>query len=111
VQRARLCILAAVAIALPLVAGACGDDSSSGGTLPPLITTTTSTTIDVTTTTTPEFYEIQSGDTLDKIATKFGVSRDALIAINGITDPDHIEVGQRLQIPPLDAAVVTTTLG
>lgn len=96
---------------LPLIAGACGDDTSSGGTLPPIISTTTTTTIFVTTTTVPEFYTVEAGDTLDKIATKFGVTRDALMAANGITDPDHVELGEKLTIPAPGAAVTTTIEG
>lgn len=105
--RARLGLLAGVAVAASIVAGGCGDDTTSGGTLPPIITTTTSTTLPATTTTTV-FYDIQPGDTLDKIAARFGVTRDALIAKNNITDPDHIEVGQRLEIPPQVAATTTS---
>lgn len=96
---------------LPVMASACGDDSSSGGTLPPIITTTTTTTILQTTTTMPEFYTVQSGDTLDKIAAKFGVTRDELMAANGITDPNHVELGEELRIPPPAPATTTTVAG
>ena len=109
VKRARLGLLAGFFIALPMVATACGDDASTGGTLPPIITTTTTTTVVTTTTTIPQFYTVQSGDTLDKIADKFGVTRDALMAINGITDPDHIELGEELQIPPPAPETTTTS--
>ena len=109
-KRARLGLLAGFFIAVPLVATACGDDASTGGTLPPIITTTTTTTVLATTTTLPEFYTVQSGDTLDKIATMFGVTRDALMAINGITDPDHIELDEKLKIPsPASETADTTT--
>ena len=91
-----------------MLATACGGDASSGGTLPPIITTTTITTIITTTTTIPQFYTVQSGDTLDKIAKMFGVTRDALMAINGITNPDYIELGEELQIPSPTAGVTTT---
>jgi LysM repeat protein len=99
--------MAVAAVALPLIAGACGDDASSGDTLPPIHTTTTTTTLNVTTTTILLTYDIQSGDSLGKIAATFGVSIDELMALNGITDPDHIEVGQTLKIPP---PLPTTTL-
>ncbi len=111
VVRVRLGLLAAVAMVLPLIAGACGDDTSSGGTLPPIISTTTTTTIVETTTTVPQFYTVEAGDTLDKIATKFGVTRDALMAANGITDPDHVELGEKLTIPPPAPATTTTLEG
>jgi LysM repeat protein len=44
-------------------------------------------------------YEVQRGDTLAEIAARFNVSLDALAAANGITNIDHIEVGQVLIIP------------
>jgi lysozyme len=100
--------LAIAAVLLPVTVAACGDDSESAGTLPPLLTTTTTTTILVTTTTTITYYVVQSGDTLSKIANRFSVDQADLMAINGITDPDHIEKGQELRIPPPKA--VTETL-
>jgi LysM repeat protein len=91
--------LALAAVLLPVFAAACGDDSESAGTLPPLLTTTTTTTLLVTTTTTVTYYVVQSGDTLSKIANRFGVDQAELMAVNGITDPDHVEKGQELRIP------------
>jgi LysM repeat protein len=44
-------------------------------------------------------YVVQSGDSLRAIARKFGTSVDALIALNGLQDPDSIRVGQRIQLP------------
>jgi LysM repeat protein len=104
---ARLGVMVAVAVLLTVGAAACGDDSGSADTLPPLITTTTSTTILATTTTTVSLYTIQSGDSLSKIAEKFNVDQAALMMLNGITDPDHIEAGQVLKIPPPIAATTT----
>ncbi len=48
---------------------------------------------------TPIHYVVQPGDTLFLIAQRFGVPLDALIAANGITNPDRIEVGQVIIIP------------
>ena len=109
VRRARLGLMALAASLLPLVAGACGDDASSKETLPPIFTTTTTTTLDVTTTTVLQVYEVQSGDSLGKIAERFGVTIAELMAANGLPDPDHIEVGQQLDIPPPTPVTTTST--
>jgi len=101
--------MSAAASLLPLAVVACGDDAKSTETLPPIFSTTTTTTLNVTTTTVLEVYEVQPGDGLGKIADQFGVTIDELIAANGITDPEHIEVGQRLKIPP-PATTTTTTV-
>jgi LysM repeat protein len=103
----RLVAMCAVAGVATLLA-ACGSDPSTSGTLPPIATTTTTTTTMVTTTTKPEYYRVQSGDTLSKIAKHFGVDPQDLMAANGITNPDHIEAGQKLKIPA--AKVVASTL-
>jgi LysM repeat protein len=76
------------------------DDASTLTTLPELTTTSTSTTTPVTTTTQAVFYEVQRGDTLFLISEKFGVRMDDLIALNEIENPDDIQAGQVLQIPP-----------
>ncbi|HVN15073.1 MAG TPA: GH25 family lysozyme [Anaerolineales bacterium] len=44
-------------------------------------------------------YTIKAGDNLTAIATKYGVTLDALIKLNNITNPNSISVGQVLQIP------------
>ncbi len=44
-------------------------------------------------------YTVQAGDTLSAIAARFGVSTDSLLAANGITNPDLLQVGQLLLIP------------
>ena len=47
----------------------------------------------------PERYMIQRGDTLWNISQKFGVSLDALIRANNLSDPSRIHPGQELIIP------------
>ena len=45
-------------------------------------------------------YAVQPSDILTSIADRFGVSLEELIAANNIIDPNSLEVGQILQIPP-----------
>lgn len=47
---------------------------------------------------TPEDYLVMPGDTLLRIASKFGIDVKALIALNGIDDADRIAPGQRLRL-------------
>lgn len=50
-------------------------------------------------TTTAGSYTVQSGDTPSGIARKLGVSTNALMSANGISDPRKMRVGQVLKIP------------
>lgn len=47
----------------------------------------------------PATYTVQPGDTLGIIASRYGVTVEALAAANGIVDVNRIEVGQVLAIP------------
>ncbi len=47
----------------------------------------------------PQTYTVQPGDTLGAIAQRFGVTVEAIVEANGITDPDLIAVDQELVIP------------
>ena len=87
---ARLGVLAGLAGLLPVAAAACGSDGVAVSTLPPIATTTTTTTIYITTTTVKEYYVVKKA---------FQVRLTDLMALNGITNADHIELGQELQIP------------
>lgn len=97
--RTRLALIAACAAASIVGAAGCGSDDQVAATLPPIETFATTTTTLAPTTTIQTSYVVQPGDTLQKIATKFGVTQADLINLNGLTDPDHIEAGQRLEIP------------
>lgn len=51
------------------------------------------------------FYLVKSGDTLWDIATRFGVSMEALQTANQITDPGQLVAGLALVIPGLEGFV------
>jgi LysM repeat protein len=44
-------------------------------------------------------YQVVSGDTLSRIAQRFSITVDAIVAANGIVNPNLIYVGQTLTIP------------
>jgi LysM repeat protein len=67
-------------------------------TLPPATPTTTSTALP-TPTPTPIVYAVQSGDIPEQIARKYGVTVEALLALNNLTDQSIIHEGQKLVIP------------
>jgi LysM repeat protein len=46
-------------------------------------------------------YVVQPGDTLSGLATEFGTTVDEIMAANGLTDPNALQVGQSLIIPSL----------
>jgi LasA protease len=47
----------------------------------------------------PQVYIVQPGDTLTAIAQRYGCDLDALIQANNITDPNTLQVGQKLEVP------------
>ncbi len=51
-------------------------------------------------------YVVQPKETLWRVAKRYGVSLDLLIEINGLKDPEAIEVGQVIILPcPVDRIV------
>lgn len=48
----------------------------------------------------PATYVVAEGDSLYAIALRFGVDLNALIELNGLSNPNDISVGQELRIPP-----------
>ena len=46
----------------------------------------------------PVYYTVKSGDTLSKIASRFGTTYQKIAQMNGIGNPNKIHVGQRLRV-------------
>ena len=114
--RPRYGLITVLAVVLGATATACGTtDPASQERLPPIRTTLATTT--TTTTTIPPgdvIYVVQSGDTLGRIAERFGVTVQSIVERNALASPDAIQAGQRLEIPEAklvidDSAAVETT--
>jgi LysM repeat protein len=45
------------------------------------------------------FHVVQSGESLSRIASRYGVTPSEVAKANGITNPNSIRVGQKLKIP------------
>lgn len=61
-------------------------------------TTTAGTTTPETDTTAAEYYEIQRGDTLAAVASRYSTSVEALLTLNEDLDPVALQVGQRVRV-------------
>jgi LysM repeat protein len=61
-------------------------------------TTTTTTSTSTTTTTAKQYYTIQSGDTYDTVAAKYGKTADDLLALNPGVDPHALRIGQKIRV-------------
>ena len=112
-----------VLLMLAMLAFACGGDSGTTSEERPLGTdeSEVQTPIPIPTVATPPsptpaptpeafIYVVRSGDTLGSIAAEFGTSLDAIIAVNQLTDPDKISIGQEVEIPQ-DAPIVRNSDG
>ena len=44
-------------------------------------------------------YTVRKGDALSRIAARYGLTQRQLIASNGLRNPNHIRIGQRLKLP------------
>jgi LysM repeat protein len=58
---------------------------------------------------TPTVYVVKAGDTLGSIAFQFDVSVDEIMQVNGLTDPNTLNVGQSLVIPVAGGPLPTAT--
>lgn len=56
-------------------------------------------------------YTVVKGDTLSAIAAKYGTTYQALAAYNGISNPNIINVGQKIKIPNAKAETWTPAVG
>ncbi|RJP23332.1 MAG: LysM peptidoglycan-binding domain-containing protein [Candidatus Omnitrophota bacterium] len=45
------------------------------------------------------FHVVQEGEILNKIAARYGVAYESLLAVNSLENPSHILVGQKIRIP------------
>ena len=61
------------------------------------------------TTTAPSDYVVQSGDTLNKLSAKYGVSVDTIATNNNISNVNLIVVGQHLSFATATKAAATTS--
>lgn len=61
-------------------------------------TTTAETPTSETDTTAAEYYEIQRGDTLAAVASRYSTSVEALLTLNEGLDPVALQVGQRVRV-------------
>ncbi|MEZ4521112.1 MAG: LysM peptidoglycan-binding domain-containing protein [Thermomicrobiales bacterium] len=50
----------------------------------------------------PETYVVQEGDSLYSIAIQFQLELADIVALNGLSDPNDISVGQELKLPVPD---------
>jgi LysM repeat protein len=94
--------------ALVLLAACGGDNTSTTPTTPLPTVPPDAGDIAETTTTIPSVYIVKAGESLTAIAKMFGITVKDLVAFNELADPNHIEEGQRLKIPP--PSTTTTTI-
>jgi LysM repeat protein len=81
-----------------------GSPATSTPTVTPVVPVVVPTAVPEQPTTT--VYVVQSGDTLNRIAARFNTSVAAIAQLNGITNVNLIQVGQRLVVPVGGSVVV-----
>jgi len=87
-----------------VASGPATDSPSSTQTTPATTILVAAETIAATTTTTTDvgtnYYTVQPGDTLIAISKRLNIDTQQLMEMNGISNPNQIEAGQYLQLPP-----------
>lgn len=58
-----------------------------------------------------QVYTVKAGDTLSKIAAKYGTTYQKLASYNGIANPNKINVGQKIRIPESGVKEYTVKAG
>jgi hypothetical protein len=105
-----LAIAALILFMLPAIIGLGGGSSSSASPSGSHPAATRSAAPTVVAAPTPVVYVIKKGDTLSKVANKFGVELDTLLAANpAIKDPNKISLGQQIVIPTAAAPSIEAT--
>lgn len=56
-------------------------------------------------------YTVEAGDTIEGIATRFGLETETLLMVNDLYADDLLQIGQELQIPAMDALVYEVAEG
>jgi len=54
-------------------------------------------------------HVVQRGQTLSQIAQRYGLSMQQLMAINGLSNPNHVYVGQELQVVAESSSVIDSS--
>jgi murein DD-endopeptidase MepM/ murein hydrolase activator NlpD len=56
-------------------------------------------------------YVLQKGDTIDSVARRYGLRRDSIISMNGISNVKRIKAGSRLKLPNQDGVIHVVAAG
>ena len=81
-------------------------DSSDGGSAEEQVTPEPTATPELTATPAPtatprpEVHVVSAGETIESISLRYRVDVNELIALNGLTNPNQVSVGQELKLPP-----------
>lgn len=85
-----------------------GDATGGGGGGSAALTSQTTPTV-VTTTTLPATHTVAVGENLSSVAGLYGLSTQTLAVYNGISNVNHVFVGEVLKIPPASTPTTVAT--